>query len=232
MSKKQTSKVIVLGGHGKVAMLLNRLLTDAGHAVTAVIRSADQEGEIQQTGAEPLVLDLRRATTEQYARAMGGHDAVVWSAGAGGAGADLTFAIDRDAAIRSIDAAGHTGVARYVMVSYQGSRLAHGLPQDHAFYPYVQAKAEADEHLRQSGLDWTLLGPGYLTDEAPTGTIGLGPIEEFGGDRQGPGPHGERNVSRSDVAHTIVDALDMPETIGRFIEYGRGDTPIREAMTM
>lgn len=224
------SKIIVLGGHGKVAMLASRKLTDAGHSVTAVIRSGDQKGEIEATGAEPLVLDLQEATTDQFAGAIRGHDAVVWSAGAGGAGPEVTFAVDRDAAIRSVDAAEQAGVKRYVMVSYQGSTLDHGLPEDHGFYPYVQAKAEADDRLRHSSLAWTILGPGYLTDDEPTGTIGLGPIEEFGDDRQSAGPNGQRNISRSDVAQTIVDALDMPETAGTFVEYGRGDTPIREAL--
>ena len=224
------SKIVILGGHGAVAMIAERKLTDAGHQVTAVIRSAEQKGEIEATGATPLVLDLQDASTEQIDAAVDGHDAVVWAAGAGGAGAETTFAVDRDAAQRSVDAAQRADVKRYVMVSYQGSALEHGLSEDDSFYPYVQAKAEADEMLRRSDLDWTILGPGYLTDDEPAGTIGLGPIEEFGGDRESPGPDGERNVSRSDVAQTIVDALDMPETIGKFIEYGRGDTPIREAL--
>lgn len=169
------SKIIVLGGHGKVAMLANRLLTDAGHSVTATIRSADQAPSIEEAGAAPLVLDLQESTTDQLAEAISGHDAVVWSAGAGGAGREFTFAVDRDAAIRSIDAADQAGVKRYVMVSYQGSSLDHGLPEDHGFYPYVQAKAEADEHLRRSGLNWTILGPGFLVDDEATGTVGLGP---------------------------------------------------------
>ena len=224
------SKIVILGGHGAVAMIAGRKLVEAGHQVTSVIRSADQKTEIEAIGATPLVLDLQEASTEQVDAAIAGHDAVVWSAGAGGAGAEITFAVDRDAAQRSIDAAQRAGVKRYVMVSYQGSTLEHGLSEDHGFYPYVQAKAEADETLRRSDLDWTILGPGFLTDDEPTGTIGLGPLEEFGGDRESAGPNGERNISRSDVAQTIVDALDMTETVGKFIEYGRGDTPIREAL--
>lgn len=224
------SKIIILGGHGDVAMLTHRRLTEAGHQVTAVIRTPTQSDEIRSTGAVPLVLDLQEATVEQFAEAMSGHDVVVWSAGAGGAGPETTFAVDRDAAIRSMDAAQQAGADRYVMVSYQGSTLEHGLPEDHGFYPYVQAKAEADEHLRRSDLRWTILGPGYLTDDAPTGTVGLGPIEEFGGDRESAGPDGQREISRGDVAQSIVEALDLPETIGEFIEYGRGDTPIREAL--
>lgn len=224
------SKIIILGGHGKVAMLAHRKLTEAGHRVTAVIRTAAQSDEIRGAGAVPMVLDLQQATVEQLAEAMEGHDAAVWSAGAGGAGPETAFAVDRDAAIRSVDAAQQAGVDRYVMVSYQGSTLEHGLPEDHGFYPYVQAKAEADEHLRRSGLRWSILGPGYLTDDAPTGTVGLGPIEQFGGDRESEGPDGQRRISRSDVAQSILETLDLPETVGRFIEYGRGDTPIREAL--
>lgn len=224
------SKIIILGGHGAVAMIASRKLTKAGHQVTSVIRSPEQKDEIEATGATPLVLDLRSAEVQALDAAVAGHDAVVWAAGAGGASAEATFAVDRDAAQRSIEGTQLSGVKRYVMLSYQGSTLDHGLSEDDGFYPYVQAKAEADEALRRSALDWTILGPGYLTDDEPTGTIGLGPIEEFGGDRQSAGPNGERSISRSDVAQTIVDALDLPETIGKVIEYGRGDTPIREAL--
>ncbi|GAA4516228.1 SDR family oxidoreductase [Brevibacterium yomogidense] len=223
-------KIIVFGGHGKVALLTNRKLVDSGYAVTATIRSADQVAAIEATGAAPLVLDLQEATTAQLAEVISEHDAVVWSAGAGGAGREFTFAVDRDAAIRSMDAAERASVTRYIMVSYQGSSPDHGFPQDHGFYPYVQAKTEADAHLRSSGLEWTVLGPGFLTDDEPVGTIGLGPIEEFGGDRRGPGPNGERNISRSDVAQTIVDALDIASTVRKTIEYGRGSTPIRMAL--
>ena len=198
--------------------------------MTATIRSAHQAAAIEEAGASPLVLDLQEASTDQLAEAISGHDAVVWSAGAGGAGREFTVAVDRDAAIRSMDAAERAGVQRYVMVSYQGSSLDHGVAEDHGFFPYVQAKAEADVHLRESSLDWTILGPGFLTDDDPAGTVGPGPIEEFGGDRQGPGPQGERTISRSDVAQTIVDALDIASTVGRTIEYGRGSTPIREAL--
>lgn len=224
------STIIILGGHGKVALHAHRKLVEAGHSVTATIRSAHQAAAIEEAGASPLVLDLQEASTDQLAEAISGHDAVVWSAGAGGAGREFTFAVDRDAAIRSMDAAERAGVQRYVMVSYQGSSLDHGVPEDHGFFPYVQAKAEADVHLRESSLDWTILGPGFLTDDDPAGTVGPGPIEEFGGDRQGPGPQGERTISRSDVAQTIVDALDIASTVGRTIEYGRGSTPIREAL--
>ncbi len=225
------SKIIVLGGHGKVALLLNRKLSEAGHTVTAVIRSTDQAGDIRQTGAEPLVLNLQESTTAELTDALRGHDAVVWAAGAGGAGREFTFGVDRDAAIRSMDAAQNAGVSRYVMLSFQGSSLEHGFPESHGFYPYAQAKAEADEYLRASRLDWTILGPGYLTNDEPTGTVGFGPIEEFGGDRQGPGPNNERHISRGDVAQTILEALEKPATIHKTIEYGRGDTPIGAALS-
>ena len=224
------TNIAIIGGHGKVALRLAPLLVEAGDEVTSWIRKEEQIEDIEQTGATAKVLDVQQLSTEQLSDEFEGVDVIIWSAGAGGGDPERTWAVDRDAAIRTMDAAEKAGVGRYVMVSYQGSTLEHGLSEDHGFYPYVQAKAEADETLRRSDLDWTILGPGFLTDDEPTGTIGLGPIEEFGGDRQSPGPNGERNISRSDVAQTIVDALDMPETVGKFIEYGRGETPIREAL--
>ena len=141
------------------------------------------------------------------------------AAGAGGANPGRTYAVDRDAAIRSMDAALRAGVRRYVMVSYFGAGPDHGIPQDDPFHAYAQAKAAADAHLRSSGLDWTILGPATLTLEKPTGTIDLAPLRESAG----------RTVSRGNVALTIQAALEMGETIGRTLEYVDGATDIREA---
>ena len=221
------STIIILGGHGKVALHAHRKLVEAGHSVTATIRSAHQAAAIEKAGASPLVLDLQEASTDQLAEAISGHDAVVWSAGAGGPRSSPSLPIATPRSVRwmrpSARAFSGTSWCR------TRSSLDHGVAEDHGFFPYVQAKAEADVHLRESSLDWTILGPGFLTDDDPAGTVGPGPIEEFGGDRQGPGPQGERTISRSDVAQTIVDALDIASTVGRTIEYGRG-TPIREAL--
>jgi uncharacterized protein YbjT (DUF2867 family) len=143
----------------------------------------------------------------------------VFSAGAGGGDPARTYAVDRDAAIRVIDAAGQAGVRRFVMVSYFGARPDHGVPEDNSFYPYAEAKAAADAHLRASDLDWTVLGPGRLTLEPATGRIAVGADAENG------------SVSREDVALVVAAALNDDSTIHRTIDFNNGDLPIPEALS-
>ena len=210
---------IIIGGHGKVALLTMPLLRDAGHSVTGVTCNPEHGHDVEAVGGKPLVLDVETALEDDLVRAFEGKDAVVWSAGAGGGNPGRTYAVDRDAAIRSMEAAFRAGVRRYVMVSYLGAGPDHGIPQDAPFYAYAQAKAAADAHLRSSGLDWTILGPATLTFEKPTGTIDLAPLRDSV----------EKRVSRGNVALTIRAALEMDETIGRTLEYVDGATDIREA---
>jgi uncharacterized protein YbjT (DUF2867 family) len=178
-------RVLVLGGHGKVAL--------------------------------PLVLDLEARSDDALRHAVAGYDALVWSAGAGGGDASRTYAVDRDAAIRTMDAAEAAGVRRFVMVSWIGSVPDHGVDPDSSFFAYADAKLAADDHLRGSGLAWTILGPGTLTLDPPTGRIDVHP-----------GP--DASVPRADVAAAVVGALDDDATVGEFIRFGSGDVPIAEAL--
>lgn len=211
--------VLIIGGHGKVALLATPLLTEAGHTVTAVVRNPDHAEDVRAAGAEPLVLDVERASREELEEALRGRDAVVWAAGAGGGDAARTKAVDRDAAIASMDAAEAAGVPRYVMVSYLGASLDHGVPEDHPFHAYAQAKAEADEYLRASSLDWTILGPGALTLDEPTGAVAVDPRLTDDEDK---------STSRANVARMIVAALDAEAAAGRHVEFTDGPTPIAE----
>lgn len=145
------SRILIIGGHGKVARLLTPLLVARGDEVSALIRNADHTADVEQDGAHALVADITRLGRDELADLLSGHDAIVWSAGAGGGDAARTYAIDRDAAIRSMDAAAAAPVQRYVMVSYFGAGPDHGVPADNAFYAYAEAKAAADAHLRGSG---------------------------------------------------------------------------------
>src|ERR1700726_4745622 len=135
------ARVIVIGGHGKVALQLARILTDCGDQVSSVFRNPDQSDDVAATGAKPVVADIEKLDTPALADLLAGHDAVVFSAGAGGGDPARTYAVDRDAAIRVIDAAGQAGVRRFVMVSYFGAGPDHGVPEDNSFYPYAEAKA-------------------------------------------------------------------------------------------
>ena len=211
------ARILIFGGHGKVALLLEPLLTARGDQVTAVIRDAGQSDDVRATGAEPVVFDVESASREAMAALVAGHDAVVWSAGAGGGSADRTRAVDLDAAVRSMEAAADAGVGRYVMVSYFGSSLAHGIPATDSFFAYAEAKAKADEALRGSALEWTVLAPSRLTLEAPTERIDV--AAEVSG-----------SVSRADVARVIAQTLLEPATVRRTIRFNAGEVRVDEAL--
>ncbi len=210
------ARIVVIGGHGKVALQLARILTDRGDEVTSVFRNPDHADDVAASGASPVVADIERLDTDALAGLVAGYDAVVFSAGAGGGNPARTYAVDRDAAIRVVDAAARAGVKRFVMVSYFGAGPDHGVSQDNSFFAYAEAKAAADAHLRASGLDWTVLGPGRLTLEPATGRIALGT--------------GKAEVSRADVALVAAAALADDSTIGRTIDFNNGDIPIAEAL--
>lgn len=214
------SRVAIIGGHGKVALHLARILTDQGHEVSALIRNPDQADDVRKAGATPVIADIQSLSTKEIAAKLKGHDVVVWSAGAGGGSPERTYAIDRDAAIRSMNAAEEAGVTRYVMVSYMGSGRAHGIPVGDSMFPYAEAKAAADDYLRQTTLSWTILGPSRLTLEAGSGRIETGPGLS------------KKSVSREDVARVVAVVLNRPETAGKFIEFNNGDTPIEDAVTL
>jgi uncharacterized protein YbjT (DUF2867 family) len=211
------TKIAIIGGHGKVALHLARLLTTDGHEVSSLIRNPDHSADVTSTGATPVLADVEDLSVDQIAAALAGHDAVVWSAGAGGGGAERTYAVDRDAAIRSMDAAAQAGVDRYVMVSYQGSRADHGASPDDGMFAYYEAKAAADDYLRGTTLNWTILGPSTLTLNAATGSISVG------SDARG-------DTSRENVALVAAAALTDDNTVGAFIEFTDGDVPIGEAV--
>ncbi|SDB96775.1 Putative NADH-flavin reductase [Sanguibacter gelidistatuariae] len=212
------SRIAIIGGHGRVALRLAHLLSESGHDVTSIIRSARQRKDVAETGAAPVVADVERLGPDALAKTLAGHDAVVWAAGAGGGSPERTYAVDRDAAIRSMDAALAAGIPRYVMVSYKGARLQHGVPPEDSFFAYAEAKAAADEHLRVSTLAWTILGPSALTDDPGTGQIEVGAHLE------------STSVPRDDVAAVAAAVLDLPGTIGRFIEFNSGSIPIPRAL--
>ena len=212
------TRITIIGGHGKIALLLAPLLHADGHEVRGVIRNPDHAGEVEQAGAVPVEADVESMDTDALAELVRGSDVVVWSAGAGGGSAERTYAVDRDAAIRTIDAASQAGVERFVMVSYFGAGPDHGVPEDNGFYAYAEAKAAADAHLRGSDLRWTLVMPSSLTLDAPTGRIDVG----------GEASH----VSRANVAAVLRAVIEAPteSVAGLEIPFNDGDTPVEEAV--
>ncbi|MGO1948027.1 MAG: SDR family oxidoreductase [Mycobacteriaceae bacterium] len=214
--------IVIIGGHGKVALLAAPMLVEAGNTVTSVIRNRDQFSDVQEAGATPKVADVETMSTDEIAELVDGHDTVIWSAGAGGGNPERTWAVDRDAAIRTINAAEEVGVSRFIMVSWSGSYLDHGVPEDSGFYPYAESKAAADQHLIDSELDWTILGPSTLTDDRDRGGIEVLP--------EGDGRTDATEVPRETVAQTIVAALECPQSSGRTIRFNAGNTDPREAL--
>ena len=212
------TKIAIIGGHGKVALHLARRLTAAGHDVSSLIRNPEHAADVSATGATPVQADVENLSTDQLTTVLTGHDVIVWSAGAGGGSADRTYAVDRDAAIRSMDAAAQAGIDRYVMVSYKGSRADHGASPDDGMFAYYEAKAAADDYLRATSLNWTILGPSALTLDSASGSITVG-SDGTGGD-----------TSRENVALVAAAVLERDTTIGTFIEFTDGDTSITEAI--
>lgn len=211
-------RVVIAGGHGKIALLLERLLADRGDSVAGLIRDPRQSADLTNAGAEPVVLDLEHASGDHVAAAVQGADAVIFAAGAGpGSGAVRKDTMDRDGAILLADGAEKAGVRRYVMISSMG---AGGDSPDPVFRAYLRAKAEADaDVLARAALRTTIVRPGRLTDEPGTGLVAIA-------DSVGRG-----SVPRADVAAVLVAVLYTPGTAGQTFELISGDVPVAEAVT-
>ena len=213
------STTVIVGGHGKVALLLAAALHEQGGAVRSTIRDEAQGADIESTGATPWTLDLEAADAGDFAEAFGGADAVVFSAGAGGkGGADRTRAVDLQGALKAIDAAKQAGVQRFVMVSAFG--VDEPLPDDTAdgWRAYVESKRDADAALRDSGLDWTIVRPGGLTDDGPSGRVSIATKLDRG------------QVSRADVAAVVAAVLADDSTIGAQFELMSGEQTVPDAI--
>ncbi|MFE5024794.1 SDR family oxidoreductase [Streptomyces sp. NPDC056656] len=211
-------RIVIAGGHGQIALRLERLLAARGDEVAGIIRRAEQADDLREAGAEPLVCDLESASVEEVARLLEGADAAVFAAGAGpGSTAGRKDTVDRGAAVLFADAAERAGVRRYVVVSSMGADPAH--QGDDVFDAYLRAKGEADVSVRaRSGLDWTILRPGMLTDDAGTGLVRLEAST-------GRGP-----VPRDDVAAVLAELVDTPATAGLTLELISGSAPVTVAV--
>ncbi|MGO1942961.1 MAG: SDR family oxidoreductase [Ancrocorticia sp.] len=225
------NRVVILGGHGKVALLAAPKLAAEGFAVDSVIRNPEHNGDVQQAGANPVVLDMESASVDDFVGLFTGAQAIVFSAGAGGGNPARTNAVDYEAATRAIDAAVKAGVPKFVMVSYAtvGLDLDRVSPDD-SFYPYVKAKYDADAYLRESGLDYTILGPGTLTLEPATEKVA---VADSDGKIDGVEPRrGARNAtSRDNVAAMISYVLANRVASSQTVNFYDGETPIAEAVS-
>ena len=210
---------MVAGAHGKVARRLVRLLAEGGHEVRGLVRKEEQLADVEADGADAVLVDLENDEVDgAVGDAVAGCEAVVFAAGAGpGSGEARKETMDYGGAAKLVEAAEKNGVGRYVMVSSMGA--ADPEAGFEAMRPYLRAKARADARLRESGLDWTIVRPGSLTDEGGTGRVEA--AENLG--RRG-------EISRDDTARVLATVLEMPGTSGKTFEVLEGETPIREAL--
>jgi len=210
--------VAVVGGHGKVAMRLLGLLSERGDRARGLIRNPDHSGDVEATGATAVGADVENLDPDAIARTIAGVDAIVFAAGAGaGSGAARKHTVDYGGAVKLIEAARMNEVSRYVIVSAMG--VEHPDRWTDEMRPYYEAKADADRELAESGLDFTIVRPGGLTDEPGTDLIAA--AADLG--RYG-------QIPRDDVAATLLACLDEPNTIGKSFDLLSGETPIREVL--
>ena len=214
-------RIVIAGGHGKIALILERLLSQRGDSVAGFIRNPAHAADLEQAGAEAVVVDLENASVDEVATLLQGADAVVFAAGAGpGSGAARKETVDRDAAILLADAAEAAGVVRYLMISSMGADAeAPDDAGDPVFVAYLRAKGAADDNIRaRNALDSTIVRPGLLTNDPGTGRVTI--ADDTG--------HG--SIAREDVAAVLLAVLDEPGTGGLTFEVISGDTPITEAV--
>jgi uncharacterized protein YbjT (DUF2867 family) len=213
-------RVVIAGGHGKIALLLERLLAGRGDQAVGLIRNPAHVADVQAAGAEAVICDLEAASADDVAALLAGADAVVFAAGAGpGSGAPRKDSVDRAAAVLMADAAERAGARRFVQVSSMGAGTPPRPSSEEVWAAYITAKTAAEDDLRARDLDWTILRPGGLTDAAATGRIQLAPP---------PVPRG--TVPRADVAAVIAALLDDPGTRHQTLELVSGDSPVASAV--
>ncbi|MFD8790649.1 SDR family oxidoreductase [Streptomyces vinaceus] len=211
-------RIVIAGGHGRIALRLEQRLAARGYVVAGIIRDPEQGDDLRDAGAEPVLCDLESASVEHVAGILQGADAAVFAAGAGpGSGVARKDTVDRGAAVLFADAAERAGVRRFLMVSSMGADAHHG--GDEVFDFYLRAKGEADDHVRtRLGLEWTVLRPGALTDDPGSGQVRLEA-------RTGRGA-----VTRDDVAAVLAELVETPATAGLTLELVDGSTPVAVAV--
>lgn len=215
-------RVVIAGGHGKIALHLERQLARRGDDPVALVRNPDHAEDVRSAGAEPVVVDLEAIDADELAGHLRGADAVVFAAGAGpGSTAERKRTVDRDAALLLADAAARAGVRRYLLVSSMGAADPPSQAEDDSIWgEYLRAKHDAEQGvIGRADLDVTVLRPGRLTDEPATGRVTLAER-----------PVGHEEVTREDVAATLVALLDARGGAGRTLELINGTVPLTTAV--
>ena len=212
-------RVVVIGGHGRTGIEIVRQLVAQGDKVVATIRNPKHMADLVKAGAETWVLDLEKSTGPEFGMVMVGADAVVFAAGSGED--DENSDIDRTGTLKTVRAAKKAGVAHYVSVSALGATTP--TPEkwldSELMKNYYKAKKAANKHVRDSGLDWTIIEPGELTNGKLTGKVTLAQ------DGVEPG-----KISRADVAAVVVAVLATPSSKGHTFQVIGGKTAVLDAV--
>lgn len=213
-------RIIIAGGHGQIALRLERLLSSRGDEVIGITRKPEHAQDLVAVGAEPLVCDLESAGVADVVRILKSADAAVFAAGAGpGSGIARKETVDHAAAVLFADAAEAADVRRFLVISSMGADREPPEGTDPVFAAYLSAKSAADAYIRsRAQLDWTILRPGRLTNDPGTGRVTLAESTGYG------------EITRDDVAAVLAALLTEPDTIGLTLELIDGDTPIAEAV--
>ncbi|HEY2206519.1 MAG TPA: NAD(P)H-binding protein [Pseudonocardia sp.] len=213
-------RVVIAGGHGKIALRLEKLLAEGGHEVVGLVRNPDHVPEVRATGAAAEVVDLEASSVDTVAGPLTGADAVVFAAGAGqGSSAERKDTVDRAAAVLLADAAVAAGVPRYVLVSATGVDREPDPDRGEVWAAYVRAKKAAEDQVAERPIALTVLRPGPLTDDPGVGRVALAP------------PALDRTaVTRDDVAAVLVGLLVEPRGVNPVLDLMGGDTPIDDAV--
>ena len=208
--------VVIVGGHGQIARRLEKLLLDRGDSPRGLIRKTEQAKELEEMGVEPIVLDIENV--DDIADAFAGADAVVFAAGAGpGSGPARKLTVDYGGAVKTVQSCIDKEIRRFVIVSAMGAN--HPERWSEEMKPYYEAKADADKFVAESGLDYTIIRPGGLTDDPGTGKVEVGESLDSG------------TVTRDDVAAVIVECLNSPNAVGKAFDLLNGETPVPEAIS-
>lgn len=213
-------RVVIAGGHGQIALRLEKLLAERGDQAVGIVRNPDHVADLEAIGAEAVVLDLEKSDVDAVAKVLDGADAAIFSAGAGpGSGTARKDTVDRAAAELFAAASEQAGVRRHIQVGSINADKWETADVSDDFRIYLKAKKAAEDDLRARDLDWTILRPGQLTNDEGTGKVLIDEAVE-----RGP-------IPRQDVAAILVALLDNPSTVGRVLTAISGDTAIDQAVS-
>lgn len=210
--------VSILGAHGSIARQLTPMLTERGHTVRGLVRAEDQFDDLRADGAEPVLCDLEAIAGEELDALLAPSDVVVFAAGSGpGSGPERKLTMDRGGAIKSVRSAARVDADRFVIISSMGADRAPS--DDDTFSVYLRAKADADDAAREADIDATIVRPGRLTDDDPTGRVTLAETT------------GRGEISRADVAAVLTELIESGRGRNTTFELIGGDAAISQAVS-